>query len=115
MKDGYMNKVYRKMVAYDPTSNRVSYVHLLTYEQAIDDAESDDAFYDTYEHANHQREMIIGITIGGSLLQLAPSGYGTYIQETENTMRFVNKSRFLCALSDYHMKNGIPFDIFNNE
>lgn len=107
-----MNKIYRKIVVYDPIENHISYVHLLTYEQATDKKASNDAFYDAYEHANHQREMIVGVTIAGTMLQLSPASYKTYIQETESTMRFVNKGRFLCALTKYHEDKKMPYSLF---
>lgn len=110
-----MNKIYRKMVAYDPTTNKVSYIRLLCYDEAIDKKDSDAAFYDTYNSSDHQREMIVGITIGGTCLQLSPAAYGTYINETENTMRFVNKSRFLCAVAKYHQEHNLPFDSFDRD
>ena len=103
------------MVAYDPTTNKVSYVRLLCYDEAINNKESDAAFYDTYNSSDHQREMIVGITIGGTCLQLSPAAYGTYINETENTMRFVNKSRFLCAVAKYHQEHNLPFDTFDRD
>lgn len=110
-----MNKIYRKMVAYDPTTNKVSCIRLLYYDEAIDRKESDAAFYDIYHSSDHQREMIVGITIGGTYLQLSPAAYGTYINETENTMRFVNKNRFLCAVAKYHQEHNLPFDLFDQD
>lgn len=107
-----MNKVYRKIVAYNPSTNTVSCLKMLPYEMAIDDKASDEAFFEVYMQTDKVAEMVVGVSIGGDIYQLSPASYGTYIKENSSTMGFINKSKFLVAVASYHKKNNIPFDIY---
>ena len=107
-----MNKIYRKIVAYNPSTNSVSCLKMLPWETAIDDKASDEAFFEVYMQTDKVAEMVVGVTVGGSIYQLSPASYGTYIKENASTMEFINKSKFLVAVATYHKKNNIPFDIY---
>lgn len=107
-----MNKVYRKIVAYNPATNKVSCLKMLPYEVAIDDKASDEAFFEVYMQTDKVSEMVVGVSIGGDIYQLSPASYGTYIKENSSTMGFINKGRFLVAVADFHKKNRIPFEIY---
>ena len=105
-----MNHCYRKLVAYNPIENCVTVYKKMGEEYLFDGKASDEAFYDVYMLADKTIDMIIGVTLGGDLLQLSPAGYGTYIKEDSRTMKMLNKSRILVAIADYQKKNHIPFD-----
>lgn len=105
-----MNKVYKKIVAYNPTVNTVSCLKKLDIDQAMDDKASDEAFFEVYMQTDKVAEMVIGISVGGDMYQLSPASYGTYIKENSTTMAFVNKNKLLVAIADYHKKHHIPFD-----
>ena len=109
-----MNKVYRKLVAYNPTKNEVTYIRLLTYAEATNNKASDEAFYSVYHLIDKQKTIIVGITIRGNYLQLSPSAYGTYIKENESSMRFVNKGKMLCAIEKYHQEHHLEYDLFDD-
>lgn len=109
-----MNKVYKKIIAYNPTENVVTRIHLLTYSQATDGKASDDAFYCVYNQMDRKHEIIVGVSIYGNYYQLSPAGYGTYIKENENSMRFIDKGKMLCAIAKYHAVNHIPYSLFED-
>lgn len=109
-----MNKIYKKIVAYNPVNNTVSFIHLLTYEQATDGKASDDAFYDVYNRVDHRQEIIVGVSICGNYYQLSPAVYGTYIKENESSMRFINIGRMLCAITKYHEEKHLPYSLFED-
>jgi len=106
-----MKHNYRQIVAYNNVSNVVTNLLLLPETTIFNSKASDEAFYDVYMMANKGEEMIIGVSLGGDIYQLSPAAYGTYIKEDSTTLaRFINKSKFLCAVADYKKKNNIPFD-----
>lgn len=109
-----MNKVYKKLVAYNPTRNEVTYIRLLTYGEATSRKASDEAFYSVYHLIDKQNTIIVGVTIRGNYLQLSPSAYGTYIKENESSMRFVNKGKMLCAIEKYHQEHNLEYNLFDN-
>ena len=108
-----MNKIYKKLIAYNPTKNEVSYIRLLTYGEATSERASNAAFYDIYELIDRKNTIIIGMTIGGDYLQLSPAAYGTYIKENASSVKFLNKGRMLCAIEQYHRKKRMPYDLFD--
>lgn len=105
-----MNKLYKTIVGYNPSKKLVTFYRHLTYEQAIDPKESDDAFYGVLEAIDPTHEMVVGITIAGNYYQLSPANYQTYIKENAKTMEHVNKGSLLRAIAEYKMKHHIPFD-----
>lgn len=107
-----MNKVYKKIIAYNPTTNSVSQIKLLTYSEATDGKASDDAFYDVYNNMDKQHEIVVGVSAYGNYYQLSPAGYGTYIKENEGSMKFINKGKMLVAVADYHKKFRIPYSLW---
>lgn len=109
-----MNKVYKKLVAYNPTKNEVTYIRLLTYAEATSNKASDEAFYSVYHLIDKKKTIIVGITIRGNYLQLSPSAYGTYIKENESSMRFVNKGKMLCAIEKYHQEHHLEYNLFDD-
>lgn len=109
-----MNKVYKKLVAYNPTKNEVTYIRLLTYAEATNKKASDEAFYSVYHLIDKKKTIIVGITIRGNYLQLSPSAYGTYIKENESSMKFVNMGRMLCAIEKYHQEHHLEYDLFDD-
>lgn len=109
-----MNKVYKKLVAYNPTKNEVTYIRLLTYAEATSNKASDEAFYSVYHLIDKKKTIVVGITIRGNYLQLSPSAYGTYIKENESSMRFVNKGKMLCAIEKYHQEHHLEYDLFDD-
>lgn len=108
-----MNKVYRKIVAYNPIKNEVTYIRLLYYREAVDERASNEAFYSVYHTTDKKKNIIIGITIGGNYIQLSPSAYGTYIKENESSMKFVDKGKLLCAIEKYHQEHDLEYDLFD--
>lgn len=105
-----MNKVYKKIVVYCPTSNTISHLVLVPYSIAVDEKDSDELFYAVWQGVDRRREIVIGITIGGNFYQLSPTQYGTYIKESWNAMKLIDKSRLLCCIAQYQIDNKIPFD-----
>lgn len=105
-----MNKVYRKFVVYCPTSDTISLLKKIPYETAIDEKASDEAFYDVWEQVNRSREIVVGVTLGGDFYQLSPAAYGTYVKESWNSMRYINRPRLLCAIARYQTQHHIEFD-----
>ena len=109
-----MNKVYQKIIAYNPTKDEVTDIRLLTYSEATDPKASDEAFYSVYHLIDKKKTIIVGKTIRGNFLQLSPSAYGTYIKENESSMRFVNKGKMLCAIERYHREHHLEYDLFED-
>ena len=109
-----MNKIYKKIVAYNPTKNEVTNIRLLTYQEATDGKASDEAFYSVYHLIDKKKTIVVGVTIRGNYLQLSPSVYGTYIKENESSMRFVNKGKMLCAIEKYHREHNLEYDLFED-
>lgn len=109
-----MNKVYKKIIAYNPAKNLVSRIILLTYGQAVDEKASDNAFYSVYDKMDRSHEIIVGVSICNNYYQLSPAGYGTYIKENEASMKFINKGKMLCAIAKYHKDNHLPFSLFED-
>lgn len=107
-----MNKVYKKLVAYNPTKNIVTDIRLLTYAEATDKKASDGAFYSVYNLIDKKSTIIVGITVRGNYLQLSPAAYGTYIKENESSMKFVHKGKMLCAIERYHREHALEYDLF---
>lgn len=105
-----MNHCYKKLVSYNPIDNCVTAYKKMSDDILFDSKASDEAFYDIYMLADKTTDIIIGVTIGGDMMQLSPAGYGTYIKEDSKTMRMLNKSRILVAIADYQKKNHIDFD-----
>lgn len=110
-----MNKIYKKIVAYNPAKNVVSNIHLLTYSEATDGKASDGAFYSVYDKLDRGKEIVVGISICGNYYQLSPAAYGTYIKENENSMKFINKGKMLCAIADYHKRTRLPYSLFDDD
>lgn len=105
-----MNKLYRTIVGYNPSKRQVTFYRHLTYEQAIDPKESDEAFFGVLEAIDPTHEMIVGITIAGNYYQLSPANYQTYIKENAKTMEHINKGALLVAIAKYKREKHIPFD-----
>ena len=109
VKEGTMRHSYKKIVAYNPAENTVSYLKVMTEDMIFDSKASDESFYDVFMNVDKVTNVILGISLTGDLYQLSPAAYGTYIKEDDKSVSFINKSRFLCAVADYHKKNNIPF------
>lgn len=105
-----MNKLYKTIVGYNPSKRKVTFYRHLTYEQAIDPKESDDAFYGVFEAIDPTHEMVVGITIAGNYYQLSSANYKTYIKENAKTMVHINKGALLTAIIKYKEEKHIPFD-----
>lgn len=105
-----MNKLYKCIVAYNPMKNEVTWYRKVEYEEAIDPAKSDAAFFEVNEVLNRQCEVIIGISYLNNIYQLSLASYSTYIQESAKTAEFFNKGRVLTAIAEYKKKRNIPFD-----
>lgn len=109
-KGNTVNKLYTCIVAYNPMKNKVTWYRKVKYQEAIDTALSDAAFYEVNDVLDKKCEVILGITIGGGMYQLSLASYATYIQESARTATFFNKGRVLTAIADYKKKKNIPFD-----
>lgn len=107
-----MNKIYKKIVIYNPARNFVSKIRLLTYEQASDAKASDMVFYDVYSQMDKAHEIVVGVSVFNNYYQLSPAGYLTYIRENENSMKFINKGKMLCAIEKYHREHRLPYCLF---
>lgn len=105
-----MNKLYKTIVGYNPCKKKVTFYRHLTYEEAIDDKLSDDAFYGVFEAIDPRQEMVVGVTIAGNYYQLSPSGYKTYIKENAKTMEGIHKGALLTAIIKYKEEKRIPLD-----
>lgn len=105
-----MNKIYKCIVAYNPMKNQITWYRKVNYEEAIDPAGSDSAFMEVNEVLDPRCEVILGLTMGGTMCQLSLATYATYIQESTRTATFFNKGRVLAAIARYKQKKGIPFD-----
>lgn len=105
-----MNKMYRKIIVYRPSTNEVQYLEKLSYEEAISGVASDQAFYRAYETVDKARDVVIGVTRGRDMYQLSPAAYGSYIKESEKSMELFNRSKILCAIDRFHAKHNIPYD-----
>ena len=107
-----MNRIYKKLVAYNPATNTVSCIKMLDWEVAIDRKASDEAFFEVFYTIDRVRELVIGVGMDGDIYQLSPAPYGTYIKENATTVRNLNKGKFLCAMDKYHAENKLPYDIY---
>lgn len=105
-----MNKIYRKIIVYRPSTNEVQYLEKLSYEAAICGVASDRCFYRAYNAMDKVRDVVIGITLGRDMYQLSPAAYGSYVKESDKSMELFDRSKILCAVARYHAKNNIPYD-----
>lgn len=105
-----MRHAYKKIVAYNPAENVVTFCKKVPEDDIFDSKASDEAFYDVYMAVDRVTNMIIGVSLTGNMYQLSPAGYGTYVKEDERSLEFINKSKLLVAISDYMKKHNIPFD-----
>lgn len=105
-----MNKLYKCIVAYNPMKNEITWYRRLKYEEAIDPAKSDAAFFEVNDVIDRSCEVVLGLSIGGGMYQLSLATYATYIQESSKTATFFNKGRVLTAIATYKKKKNIPFD-----
>lgn len=105
-----MNKLYKCIVAYNPMKNEVTWYRKVAYEEAIDPAKSDAAFFEVNDILDKSCEVILGISLMGNMYQLSLASYVTYVQESSKTAEFFNKGRVLTAIADYKKKKNIPFD-----
>lgn len=105
-----MNKLYKCIVAYNPMKNEVTWYRKVAYEEAIDHALSDAAFFEVHEVLDCSQEVILGISLMGNIYQLSLASYATYIQESAKTAQFFKKGRVLTAIATYKKKHNIPFD-----
>lgn len=106
-----MNKLYVKVVAYNPVEDRITVYRAVNIDSDNYDKESDEVFYRVLAMANRTTDIILGKTISGNFLQLSPTGYGSYIKEDATSVRrFINKSKLLCAIAKYQKEKNIPFD-----
>ena len=105
-----MNKVYKKLVIYCPTEDKISWLEKVPYETAVDEKASDEVFFHVWDLVNRSREILVGVTLGGECYQLSPAGYGTYIKESWKSMQMVDKPRLLCAIASYQKSHKIAFD-----
>lgn len=105
-----MNKIYKKIIVYRPSTNEVQYLAKIPYEIAICGPSSDRCFYEAYNTIDKARDVIIGVTLGRDLYQLSPAAYGSYVKESEKSMELFNKCKILCAIDRFHAKHNIPYD-----
>lgn len=106
-----MNKLYVKMVAYDPAENKVTVYRAVDIYDPNYDKVSDEIFFKVYGLANRTTDIILGKTISGDFYQLSPTPYGTYIREDATSVsRFLDKSKILVAIANYQKEKNIPFD-----
>ena len=106
-----MKKLYVKIVAYNPTEDRVTAYIKIDTERDDYERFSDEAFYRVLALANRTTDMIIGRTIGGNFFQLSPTAYGSYIKEDAVSVRkYINTSKLLVAIAKYQKEKNIPFD-----
>ena len=105
-----MNKVYKKLVVYNPISGQISWIEKIPYEIAIDEKASDEVFYHVWDLVNRSREIVVGVTLGGDFYQLSPAGYGTYIKESWNSMELVDRPKLLCAIARHQESHRMSFD-----
>lgn len=105
-----MNHYYKKIVAYNPSTNIVSCLKKMEIEASMDDKVSDEAFFEVYMQTDKVSEIVIGVSLTNDIYQLSPAPYGTYIKENSTTMEFINKGKLLVAIANFHKKNNIPFD-----
>lgn len=105
-----VNKIYRKIIVYRPSTNEVQYLKKIPYEIAICGVASDRAFYRAYDAMDKVRDVVIGLTMGRDMYQLSPAAYGSYVKESEKSMELFNRSKILCAIDRFHAKHNIPYD-----
>lgn len=106
-----MNKLYVKIVAYNPAEDKITVYRAVDTESDTYDKDSDEVFYRVLGMANRTTDIILGKTISGNFLQLSPTPYGSYIKEDATSVnRFINKSKLLCAIAKYQKEKNIPFD-----
>lgn len=106
-----MNKLYVKVVAYNPVTNVVTALERIDIDDDEYNRLSDEAFYRVLALANRTTDIIIGKTIGGNFYQLSPTVYGSYIKEDASSIKkFIQINKLLVAIADYHKKHNIPFD-----
>ena len=105
-----MKHNYKKIIAYDPANNTVTFYKKIPEDLIFDPKASDEAFYDVFLNVDRVTNMIIGVSLTGDMYQLSPAVYGTYIKEDSRSISFISRSKLLSAIADFQKKNNIPFD-----
>lgn len=104
-----MRHNYRKMIAYDPVKKEVKDYRSLGQEYIFNGQKYDEVFYELWALSNHTTEVLLGISLSGDLYQLSPASYGRYVKEDFYSAQTINKGSVLRAVSEYIMRNNLPF------
>lgn len=105
-----MRHNYRRIVAYDPVSDRVTVCKELGEDYIFQEKWLDEAFYEVLGKTDRMNEVVLGFSLANDMYQLSPAPYGTYVKEDFYTAQDINKSRVLVAVDKYRQKHHIKYE-----
>lgn len=102
-----MRHSYKKIVAYNPVKSEVTSCKLVPESALFNGKAVERIFWEVYDGTDTKENLVIGVSITNDLYQIAPTSYDKYIKEDGNTVKHIDKSKFLVACSKYQTKHNL--------